>query len=126
MQRTFLMLLVVAFCSFAFATQPAADGDAAVYQDEGFKVRSKPSAKYTRKAKASKVEGVVRLRVTLLSNGKIGEIFDETRDNADVMRESGLTDSAIKAARKIKFTPAKKDGNPVEVTALFEYVFNLT
>ena len=126
MRRTFLVLLVVAFCGFAFGSQPELHGNAAVYQDEGFKVISKPSAKYTRKAKAGKVEGVVRLRVTLLANGKIGEIFDETRDKADVMRESGLTGNAIKAAKKIKFTPAKKDGNPVEVTALFEYVLKLT
>ncbi|MGH9751203.1 MAG: energy transducer TonB [Blastocatellia bacterium] len=37
----------------------------------------------------------------------------------------GLTEEAIKAARKIRFTPAMRDGKPVSVIGSLEFTFNL-
>jgi hypothetical protein len=37
----------------------------------------------------------------------------------------GLTETAINAARKIKFRPATKDGRPVSQFIIIEYNFNI-
>ena len=37
----------------------------------------------------------------------------------------GLTESAIEAARKIRFEPAMKDGRSVSVRGMLEFIFNL-
>lgn len=37
----------------------------------------------------------------------------------------GLTESAVEAAKKIKFTPATKDGKRVSMWLQLEYNFNL-
>ena len=66
--------------------------------------------------KESRVEGVVRLHVTFLASGEIGEI-------TVVSGVDGLTELAIAAARKIKFEPAKKNGVAYTVKKLVEYSF---
>jgi TonB family protein len=62
-------------------------------------------------------EGAVRLRVTFQADGTVGE----------VVLVHGLTEAfnqqAIDAARKMKFTPAVKNGVPVSVTKTVEYTF---
>jgi TonB family protein len=37
----------------------------------------------------------------------------------------GLTDRAVEAAKKIKFTPATKDGHPVSMWMELQYIFHL-
>jgi hypothetical protein len=37
----------------------------------------------------------------------------------------GLTEQAIAAARKIKFSPATRDGKPRSVIGSIEFIFNL-
>ena len=37
----------------------------------------------------------------------------------------GLTEQAIAAARKIRFTPAMRDGKPVSLIGSLEFTFNL-
>jgi len=37
----------------------------------------------------------------------------------------GLDESAIKAAQQIRFTPAQKDGSPVDFTGVLHIVFQL-
>ena len=69
--------------------------------------------------KKSEVEGVVRLRVTFLASGEIGEIKVVSGLSND------LTEQAIAAARKIKFEPAKKNGVPYTVIKTVEYNFTL-
>jgi hypothetical protein len=39
--------------------------------------------------------------------------------------DSGLTESAIRAARQIKFRPASIDGRPVSQFVVIEYNFNI-
>ncbi len=98
------------FCLFGFA-------------QEDSKAKSKTSSSQKSKSqsssKESRVEGIVRLRVTFLASGEIGEI----------KLVSGLSDElnkeAIAAARKIKFEPAKKDGVPYTVVKNVEYNFKL-
>jgi hypothetical protein len=53
------------------------------------------------------------------SDGRVQNIF--------VFRSlsHGLTEQTIKAARKIKFIAATKDGHPVSQAVMLEYYFNL-
>jgi TonB family protein len=68
-------------------------------------------------AKRQKFQGVVRLRVTFLASGEVGE----------VRVVSGLSDEfnrrAVESARKIEFKPRVKDGKPVSVSKVVEYTF---
>jgi protein TonB len=59
------------------------------------------------------------LRTVFSSNGEVKDIY--------VVRALGygLTTRAINAARKIKFTPAIKDGRPVSMYIQLEYNFSL-
>src|SRR5262249_52636862 len=76
-------------------------------------------ARYTKEARSMGVEGTVVLQVVFHANGTITGI--------KVIRglPHGLTENAIEAAKKIKFTPAMKDGKPVSVRGSLEFTFNL-
>lgn len=64
------------------------------------------------------IRGHVVLRTVFAANGRVV--------NITVVKDSpGLTERAIEAARKIKFTPAIKDGKPVSMWMQLEYNFNL-
>lgn len=86
---------------------------------QAIKIISKPKAPFTDTARAQSIQGVVRLRVTFLSNGQIGSISPIQG------LSGGLTEQAIAAARNIKFEPAKKNGVPQTVTKQVEYSFTL-
>lgn len=83
------------------------------------KILSKPRAPYTDIAKKNDVQGVVTLKITLLANGQIGAV--------SVVKglPDGLTQSAIDAARQIKFEPKKVNGVAVSVTQEMSYNFNI-
>ncbi|HKC89099.1 MAG TPA: M56 family metallopeptidase [Blastocatellia bacterium] len=76
-------------------------------------------AQYTQEAKDNKVEGTVILSAVFGVDGRIGEI--------GVIQglPNGLTQSAIEAAKKMRFEPAMKDGRPVSVRGNLEFSFNL-
>ncbi len=82
-------------------------------------VTAKPQARYTSEARAQNLEGTVRLRAVLAASGKVEDISVVTG------LPYGLTESAIKAARRLKFKPAMKDGQPVSMWVTLEYVFIL-
>lgn len=86
---------------------------------EPLRIISKPRAKYTDIARENDVEGAVRLRVTFLKIGEIGAVSPVTG------LPYGLTEMAIAAAKQIRFTPQKADGNPITVTKLVEYSFSV-
>lgn len=86
---------------------------------QAIKILSKPKAPFTDTARAQSIQGVVRLRVTFLSNGQIGSISPIQG------LSGGLTENAIAAARNIRFEPAKKNGVPYTVTKQVEYSFTL-
>jgi TonB family protein len=84
-----------------------------------FRILSKVAAPYTEEARKNGVEGRVRLKVTFWASGEIGPITPLHT------LPSGLTEQAVAAARKIRFTPKLVDGVPVSVIATVEYNFSL-
>ncbi|MDQ1610551.1 MAG: hypothetical protein QOG00_482 [Pyrinomonadaceae bacterium] len=82
-------------------------------------IYSKPEPMYTERARRNGVRGTVRVRLVLGADGRIHHIY-ATRRLPD-----GLTEAAISAAEKIKFTPAIKDGRPVSQFVTIEYNFNI-
>ncbi|HEY2867302.1 MAG TPA: energy transducer TonB [Pyrinomonadaceae bacterium] len=83
------------------------------------KVTSKPRAEYTDEARSDEVQGTVRLKITLMADGHVGNItpLNELPD--------GLTERAIAAARQIKFEPRKVNGVPQSSVVTFEYSFTI-
>lgn len=81
--------------------------------------RSKPRPGYTLEARRKRKQGFVILKVALSSTGTISRVR--------VLRglPFGLTESAIKAACKLEFKPAIKDGQSVSQWVTAEYVFRL-
>jgi TonB family protein len=76
-------------------------------------------AKYTESARQNRVQGTVVVSVVFTADGRVS--------GARVVRglPDGLNDEAIKAAQKIKFRPAMKNGQPVSVRMAIEFTFNL-
>lgn len=79
----------------------------------------KPEPVYTTQARANQVVGTVILQAIFAASGDV--------TNITVARElkDGMTESAIEAARNIRFFPAEKDGKPVSQRMMLEYNFNL-
>ncbi|HZG52047.1 MAG TPA: energy transducer TonB [Pyrinomonadaceae bacterium] len=83
-------------------------------------VKSKPNPGYPSEARGYGVEGKVKLRIILGAGGKV--------DGPVEVLEGlpyGLTEEAIKAARRIRFEPARKDGRPVSQYVIVVYHFHL-
>lgn len=76
-----------------------------------------PVALCTDEARARKIRGEVRLRVVLAADGTVKNMFP-----IKSLRH-GLTDSAVEAARQIKFEPAFRNGQPASQFATFVYEF---
>lgn len=81
------------------------------------KILTKPRPGYTDAARIHGVQGEVILRLTFMSNGKVG--------NISVVRglPDGLTEQAMQAARRITFEPAMVNGRPQTVTKQVDYSF---
>lgn len=79
----------------------------------------KERAKYTEEARTNKVQGTVVLSLVYYADGHIGDIR--------VVRglPDGLSESAIEAAKRIRFQPAMKNGQPVSVRGQIEFNFTL-
>jgi TonB family protein len=82
-------------------------------------INDRPEPLYTERARQNQVTGTVRLRMVLAADGMVKYIVALSR------LPDGLTESAIKAARKIKFIPATKDGRPVSQYTTIDYNFNI-
>jgi TonB family protein len=80
---------------------------------------SKPEPPYTEEARKAAASGTVTLRVLLGANGAVLQITPLTR------LPYGLTEQAVAAARKLRFTPAQKDGRNVAQWVQLQYDFNL-
>jgi len=83
------------------------------------RILSKPRPAYTDKARQNNVQGMVMLRVTFLSSGRIGNISAVKR------LPHGLTSKAIAAARRIRFKPALKNGTPITKIIRIQYNFTI-
>jgi protein TonB len=83
-------------------------------------IRAKPDPLYPRGARRYRVQGEVKLRIILGADGKV-------REEMDVLEglPYGVTEEAIRAARRIEFEPARKNGRPVSQYVTVIYHFNL-
>lgn len=113
---SFLFLL----CLFGFGTIVKAQTEIL----KGLKILSQPRPEYTDQARMNNIQGTVQLRVTFLANGTIGKVSD-VRENHEDLRKFGLVKAAMKAAKKIKFEPAAKNGKRLEASGIVEYKFML-
>lgn len=89
-----------------------------ISEDKPLEIKSKPPA-YSRGG-CDQTNGVVRLRVTFDKSKKVKD--------AEIVKSSGcerFDRNALAAAKKIKFNPALKNGEPVTVTKLVEYTFEV-
>jgi TonB family protein len=97
------------------------DESSGIYRSSEVEVRatilSKPEPGFTEEARQNNVSGMVRLRAVLAADGRIRNIA--------VVRSlpSGLTEMCIRAARRIVFKPAFKDGHAVSQYVTLEYNF---
>jgi TonB family protein len=100
---------------------PAGGGEAYTVKDVTTRalINDRPEPLYTERARENHVTGTVRLRMVLASDGTVKYIFALTR------LPDGLTEQAIRAARKIKFVPATKDDHPVSQFVTIDYNFNI-
>jgi tetratricopeptide (TPR) repeat protein len=75
-------------------------------------------AHYTDAALDARVRGTIILMVVFADDGVLKHIL--------VIQglSHGLTEEAVKAARKIRFTPAMRDGKPISVFGRLEFTFN--
>lgn len=80
---------------------------------------SKPPPTYTKEARRNGVQGFVVLKVLLTAEARVDRIRVTKRLPA------GLTENAIRAACKLKFKPAMKNGQSVAQLVTLEYVFRL-
>jgi TonB family protein len=76
-----------------------------------------PAAVYTDEARAGKTRGEVRLRMVLASDGTVRNVLPIKS------LSHGLTESAMEAARQVKFQPAIRNGEPASqfVTLVYEF-----
>jgi len=82
-------------------------------------ITKKPQPDYTREARRNGIQGFVTLKVLLAADSKVSRIR--------VVKglPGGLTENAIRAACKIQFKPAMKDGQPASMWLVAEYAFRL-
>jgi TonB family protein len=82
-------------------------------------ITSRPAPSYTKEARRKSIQGFVILKLLLEADSKISRV--------KVLKglPAGLTENAIRAACKIKFKPAIKDGQPVARWITAEYLFRL-
>jgi TonB family protein len=78
-----------------------------------------PMPNYTEEARAKKVQGVVRTRILVTEQGEVKSILLISRLG------HGLDREAIRAAMRLKFSPATKDGKPVPYWVGVDIEFNL-
>ena len=79
----------------------------------------KPEPRYTEDARQAQITGTVVIKAVFSSSGSVTNI------RVVSSLSHGLTERAIDAARKIKFTPAIKDGKYASMWMQLEYNFNL-
>jgi len=103
------------------ATQP--NGAKLVYSGKEVRTKarviSKPEPVYTELARSNGVIGTVVLRCVFSADGYVKHLLIVQA------LPFGLTEQAIKAARRIKFLPATIDDRPVSMYIQLEYNFNL-
>jgi TonB family protein len=85
----------------------------------GLEIVSKPPVQYTSEARQLKVEGNVVLRVTFTSNGRV------VVQNVVRGLGHGLDEEARRVAEQIRFHPATRNGQAVDLTTNITITFQL-
>ena len=82
-------------------------------------IRYREKARYTDAASDAGIRGTVALLVLFADDGTLKYVM--------VMQglSHGLTEKSIEAARKIRFTPAMRDGKPISTIGSLEFTFHL-
>jgi len=93
---------------------------AAVSKDTPVSLLSKPSPSYTLEARQRKIEGDVELEVEFSATGQVHVI------RVVQGLGYGLDESAVKAAERIRFAPARRDGQAVDAQGRLKIVFRLS
>lgn len=126
MKKIILLISIFIACAgFSFAQSSARQNakeetGKTDLKDSPVKILYKPKAAYpSQDGGTICFTGVVRLRVTFLDSGEIGEISVVSG------LPSGATENAVAAAKKIKFMPAKKDGKNIMSTKVLEFSFSI-
>ena len=85
--------------------------------DERARINYKPEPGFTEEARRNHVRGTVRVRAVLGSDGVVRHVL--------VLRglPHGLSEEGVKAARRMRFTPAVRNGRPVSQFVMLEYGF---
>jgi TonB family protein len=91
----------------------------AVSPTTSVEIISKPQPVYTEEARAMKLEGEVILQVLFSASGSAHV------DRVVRGLGHGLDEAAVRAAERIRFKPAKRDGQPVDSAAVIHVVFQL-
>ena len=81
-------------------------------------VTLKPEPMFTDKARKKRAHGTVEMRAVFKFTGEL-EVLNILK-----RLPYGLTEEALEAAPRIKFTPALLDGKPVSQIILLQYSFN--
>jgi len=75
-----------------------------------------PKAEYPESAYRARVSGKVVLHVRFLAAGRVGTV-------EVISGQPGFTEEAVKAARRIRFMPARQDGRLINSAETVEYYF---
>jgi TonB family protein len=118
-------LAALAVVSAASGKDPAQETQTAKPPSTKAKVKTKPQPPCPKEANERRVRATVVLRAIFSSTGEVTNI------NVAAVRPSDLPDDLVrqlseesmKAAAKIKFEPATKDGHPASMYMQLEYHF---
>jgi hypothetical protein len=125
MKKLFILSGIILSFTFAVFAQQNNSGEktknrSGVRENKALKIIEIPKPKYpSQENGAISVRGIVRVKVQFLANGKIGEVVPVTRLGY------GLTESAITAAKEIKFEPEIKNGKAVTVIKVIPFNFSI-
>jgi TonB family protein len=89
-------------------------------KDSPVSLLSKPTPSYTTEARQRKIEGDVELEVEFTATGQVHVI------RVVQGLGYGLDEAAVSAAEKIRFAPARRDGQPVDAEGRLKIIFRLS
>ena len=86
---------------------------------------SQPEAAHTDRARSRGIEGSVRLKITLLATGQVGDVTVVKTKGWKKMAKFGLTERGASAAKQVEFEPKFVNGAAVSVVITAEYQFTI-
>ena len=86
--------------------------------DTRARITDKPEPGFTEEARRNNVEGTVRLRAVLATDGTVKHILVAKG------LPHGMSEACVAAAAKMRFTPAVRNGRPVSQFVALEYHFS--